>query len=106
MKRAVAMLLCLAAPAAFADPVRDLAAIQTMVKERCQLCHMDEDDSAPSIGTVKKLEAAAIAEKLIDGTMSPMVPDLDVKTKREIAVFLTGKPLPASGGEPDVTLPQ
>jgi mono/diheme cytochrome c family protein len=107
MKLAVASLLSLgflAAPSAFADPIRDVAAINTIVEQRCAMCHMEDEDAAPALGTVKKLEPAAIAEMLISGSMSAMTPDLTPQTKREIAVFLSGKPLPASGDLPEVTL--
>lgn len=105
MKLAAAALLSigvLVAPA-FADPIRDLAATEAIVKERCAMCHMEEDDSAPSLGHVKTLEPTHIADMLISGSMSAMTPDLTPQQKREIAVFLSGKPLPASGDLPEVT---
>ena len=94
----------LAAPAAIADPIRDIAAVEAIVRDRCQQCHMEEEDAAPALGTVKKLEPAAIADMLISGSMSALTPDLTPQMKREVAVFLSGKPLPASGDLPEVTL--
>ena len=49
-------------------------------------------------------DAAAIADMLISGSMSALTPDLTPQMKREVAVFLSGKPLPASGDLPEVTL--
>ncbi len=106
MKLAIATLMSLgllAVPAAVADPIRDIAAVEAIVRDRCQMCHMEEEDAAPALGTVKQLEAAAIADMLITGSMSSLTPDLSDQTKREIAVYLSGKPLPASGDLPEVT---
>ena len=107
MKLAAATLLSLGfltAPAALADPIRDVAAVNAIVEQRCAMCHMEEDDAAPALGTVKKLEPAAITDMLISGSMSALTPDLTPQMKREVAVFLSGKPLPASGDLPEVTL--
>lgn len=109
MKLAAATLVSLgllAAPAAMADPIRDIAAVEAIVRDRCQMCHMEEEDAAPALGTVKQLDSAVIAEMLIGGAMAALTPDLTPQMKREIAVYLSGKPLPASGDLPEVTPPQ
>lgn len=109
MKLATATLLTLgliATPAAFADPIRDVAAVEAIVRDRCAMCHMEEEDAAPALPTVKMLEPAVIAEILINGSMAALTPDLTAQMKREIAVYLSGKPLPATADLPEVTPPQ
>lgn len=108
MKLAAATLVSLGALAApaFADPIRDIAAVEAIVRDRCQMCHMEEEDAAPALGTVKKLEPTVIAEMLINGSMAALTPDLTAQMKREIAVYLSGKPLPATTDLPEVTPPQ
>jgi mono/diheme cytochrome c family protein len=88
---AVAALL-IAAPAAFADPqeTKDLFA------ERCGVCHDTGENSAPLTDDMKRLEPAAVVEKMTTGTMAGMAGGLTDQQKRDIAVFLTGKPLPAA----------
>lgn len=49
-----------------------------------------------------ELEPASVVEKLTTGTMMAMASGLSDQEKRDIAVFLTKKSLPASGDLPEV----
>jgi polyvinyl alcohol dehydrogenase (cytochrome) len=102
--RVVVLALLLAglmAPAAFAGP--DDA--KAMYEERCGVCHDTGENSAPLTDALKALDPATIAEKMTTGTMASMAAGLTDQNKREIAVFLTGKALPASGELPEVKPP-
>jgi polyvinyl alcohol dehydrogenase (cytochrome) len=79
----------LAAPAALAQEVKDLFAA------RCGICHDTGEDNAPMTSEMKKLEPAAVVEKLTTGTMAGMAAGISDDQKRELAVFVTGKPFPA-----------
>lgn len=113
---AVFALGLLAAPAAFAEPVKPAAATTVVpasgptleeaeetFNERCYMCHSAEGGAAPAIEKLNALEPAVIVEKLTTGTMAAMASGLTDEQKREIAVFLTKKPLPASGDLPAIT---
>ena len=96
MKR-VAM-LCLglgviAAPAAFADAKSGGDLFGT----RCNICHGGAVGGAPPIEKLKTGAPETIVEKLTSGTMGPMAAGLSDADKRDIAVFLSGKGLPAAG---------
>lgn len=86
------------APAAFAGPADGAAKFE----ERCQMCHGAGMGGAPLMDKLAALEAQAVVDKLTNGTMAPMASDLSETDKREIAVFLTKKGLPASGDLPEV----
>lgn len=88
----------LAAPAALAGPDD----VKALYEERCGFCHDTGENGAPLTDALKALEPAAIVEKTTTGTMAGMAAGLTDQNKREIAVFLTGKPLPASGDLPEV----
>jgi len=95
---AAAALGLLAAPAAVAGPEEGKA----LYEERCGFCHDTGENSAPLVDALKALDPAAIVEKLTTGTMASMAAGLTDQNKRDIAVFLTRKPLPASGDLPEV----
>jgi polyvinyl alcohol dehydrogenase (cytochrome) len=83
--------ICLMASAASADP----PAAKDLFAERCGVCHDTGENSAPLTGDMKKLEPAAVVEKMTAGTMAGMAGGLSDQQKREIAAFVTGKLLQA-----------
>jgi polyvinyl alcohol dehydrogenase (cytochrome) len=62
---------------------------EALFKERCALCHMDVDDSAPSEQRLRTHDAPFILDKLNNGTMQPMAAGLTDEQKASIAAFLT-----------------
>ncbi len=101
MKRVAVVVLCLgllAAPAAFADAKAGGDVFAT----RCNMCHGGGVGGAPPIDKLKESGPEAILEKLTNGTMAPMAAGLSDADKRDIAVFLSGKGLPAAGDLPAV----
>jgi polyvinyl alcohol dehydrogenase (cytochrome) len=96
MKHVAVGVLCLgllAAPAAFADAKSGGDVFAT----RCNMCHGAGVGGAPPTDKLKASPPETIVEKLTNGTMAPMAAGLSDADKRDIAVFLSGKGLPASG---------
>lgn len=87
-----------AAPAAFAGPAEGAG----LYEARCQMCHATALNNAPPLEKMAELEPASVVEKLTTGTMMAMASGLSDQEKRDIAVFLTKKSLPASGDLPEV----
>lgn len=88
----------IAAPAAFAGPTEG----QGLYDARCKMCHATQLNNAPPIEKLAALEPALVVEKLTTGTMAAMASGLSDQDKRDIAVYLTKKGLPASGDLPEV----
>jgi cytochrome c553 len=86
------------APAAFAGPTEG----QGIYEARCKMCHATALNNAPPIEKLASLEPTAVVEKLTSGTMMAMASGLSDQDKRDVAVFLTKKSLPAAGGLPEV----
>ncbi len=89
----------LVAPA-FAEP--GPAEGQATFEARCKMCHGTGMGGAPLMDKMAVLEATAVVEKLTNGTMAAMSSGLSDADKRDIAVYLTKKGLPASGSLPEV----
>ena len=93
-------LAILAAPSAFAGPAEGGA----IYEQRCKMCHGTGMANAPLIEKLATLDN----QKIIDALNTPVpmmagvVGSLTDEDKRNIAVFLTKKTLPASGGLPEV----
>jgi polyvinyl alcohol dehydrogenase (cytochrome) len=85
-------------PAAFAGPAEGAG----LYEARCAMCHATALNNAPPIEKMASLEPAAVVEKLTTGTMQVMASGLSDQDKRDIAVYLTKKALPASGDLPEV----
>ncbi|MDP3739718.1 MAG: cytochrome c [Hyphomonadaceae bacterium] len=90
----------LAAPAAFAEPGPAEGA--AVYEARCKMCHAAGLNNAPLEDKLATLDPAAVVEKLTTGTMAVMASGLTDEDKRNIAVYLTHKGLPADGGLPEV----
>lgn len=88
----------IAAPAAFAGPTEGAG----LYDARCKMCHATQLNNAPPIEKLAVLEPALVVEKLTTGTMAVMASGLSDQDKRDIAVYLTKKALPASGDLPEV----
>lgn len=102
MKRSIS-LLCLAlvsAPAAFAGPADGKA----IYEQRCVMCHGSGMAGAPLIEKLQTLDNERILKALNNPVpmMSGVVSSLSDGDKRNIAVFLSKKTLPASGDLPEV----
>src|SRR5262249_30236652 len=97
---AVLGLAVVAVPAAFAEP--GPVEGQAVFEARCKMCHGTGMGGAPLMEKLATLEAPAVVDKLTNGTMAPMASGLSETDKRDIAVFLTKKGLPASGDLPEV----
>jgi len=96
----LALGLLVAAPAALAEPGPAEGA--AVYEARCKMCHAAGLNNAPLQDKLATLEPVAIVEKLTTGTMSVMASGLTDEDKRNIAVFLTHKGLPADGALPEV----
>jgi mono/diheme cytochrome c family protein len=88
----------IAAPAAFAGPTEGAG----LYDARCKMCHAAGLNNAPPLEKLAALEPGAVVEKLTTGTMSVMASGLSDQDKRDIAVYLTKKGLPAAGDLPEV----
>lgn len=88
----------LAAPLAFADA----KAGGDLYSARCNMCHGTGLGGAPAADKLKESTPESIIEKLTTGTMSAMAAGLSDADKRDIAVYLSGKGLPAAGDLPAV----
>ena len=101
MKRVALVVLSLgllAGPSAFADAKSG----KDLFTTRCEMCHGGGIGGAPETEKLKADAPDAIVEKLTNGTMAPMAAGMSDADKRDIAVFLTGKSLPAAGDLPAV----
>ena len=87
------------APAAMAD----VAAGKAAYEARCAMCHGTGMGGAPLMDKLNALEPAAVVEKLTTGTMAPMAGGISPENIRDIAVYITKKPLPAKDGLPAVS---
>ena len=93
-------LAILAAPSALAGPAEGGA----IYEQRCKMCHATGMANAPLIEKLATLDN----QKIIDALTTPVpmmagvVGGLSDEDKRNIAVFLTKKSLPASGSLPEV----
>ena len=92
----------IAASAAFADPRPSVQEGQALYDARCKMCHATGMGGAPLMDKMATLDPHAVVEKLTSGTMAPMASGISPENKRDIAVYLTGKPLPAKDGMPAV----
>ena len=95
---ALAGLALAAAPVALADA----AAGKAVFDARCNMCHGTGMGGAPLMDKMAALEPAAVVEKLTSGTMAPMAGGISPENLRDIAVYVTKKPLPAKDGMPAV----
>ncbi|MEZ6031111.1 MAG: c-type cytochrome [Hyphomonadaceae bacterium] len=94
-------LAVLAAPA-FADPGPDEGS--ALYEARCKMCHGSGLANAPLIDKLATLENDKIVDALTNPVpmMASVVGGLTEEDKRNIAVFLTKKPMPAKDGLPAV----
>jgi len=94
-------LAVLAAPA-FADPGPAEGA--ALYQARCTMCHASGLANAPLIDKLAALENDKIVEALTTPVpmMAGVVGGLSEQDKRDIAVYLTKKTMPAKGDLPEV----
>ena len=80
---------------------------QGIYETRCKMCHANAVNNAPSLEKIQTdmTDPAAIIEKLTTGAMMAMASGLSDADKVDIAMFLTGKSLPASGDTPAAAPP-
>ena len=92
----------LVAPAAFAEP--DVANGEALYQAKCNMCHASGLANAPLTDALTKLEPQKIIDTLTKPSpmMAGAVAGITEAEKRDIAVFLTKKTLPASGDLPEV----
>jgi cytochrome c5 len=88
----------LVAPAAFAEP--DVANGEALYQAKCNMCHASGLANAPLTEALTKLEPQKIIDVLTkpSAMMAGAVAGITDAEKRDIAEFLTKKPVPASGG--------
>jgi len=104
MKLAFATILGLgliAAPA-FAEP--DVAAGEALYQQKCNMCHATGLGGAPLQDALTKLDPQKIVDVLTNpGTMmAGVVAGISEENKRDVAVFLTKKGMPAKDNLPEV----
>jgi mono/diheme cytochrome c family protein len=104
MKVACAVILGLgliAAPA-FAEP--DVAAGEALYQQRCGMCHDTGLGGSPLMDALTKLDPQKIVDTLTTpGTMmAGVVAGISEENKRDVAVFLTRKGMPAKDSLPEV----
>lgn len=92
----------LAAPAAFADPRPGVAEGEALYQARCNMCHGTGMGGAPLMDKLSTLEPTDVVAKMSTGTMAPMSAGISPENLRDIAVFVTKKPLDADGDLPAV----
>jgi len=89
-------------PAAIAEP--DVPNGEALYAQKCNMCHATGLANAPLTDALTKLEPQKIVDVLT--TPSPMmagaVAGITDEQKRDIAVYLTKKTLPAKDGLPEV----
>ncbi len=99
---AVLLGLALLAAPAFAEPgpAEGAAVFET----RCKACHSGGIPTAPTVDKLALLENDKIVDVLTNptGMMASMVGGISDEDKRNIAVFLTKKPMAAQDGLPAV----
>jgi cytochrome c553 len=85
----------LVATPAFAAP--GVTEGQGIYETRCKMCHANAVNNAPPLEKIQAdiTDPQAIIEKLTTGTMMAMASGLSDGEKTDIAMFLTGKSLPA-----------
>lgn len=101
---ALAGLGLFAAPTAFADPQPGVGEGEAIYQARCNMCHGTGMGGAPLMDKLATLEPADVVEKMATGTMAPMSAGISPENLRDIAVYVTKKPLPADGDLPAVGL--
>lgn len=96
---AVLGIAALAAPA-FAGPAEG----SSIFEQRCKMCHTGAIPAAPTLDKLALLDNQKIIDTLTTPTpmMAGAVSGLSDEDKRNIAVFLTKKSLPAAGSLPEV----
>lgn len=96
-----AFALCLA-PGAFAEP--DVASGEALYAQKCNMCHATGLANAPLTEALTKLEPQKIVDVLTtpSAMMAGAVAGITDEQKRDIAVYLTKKSLPAKDGLPEV----
>ena len=94
--------LSLIAAPAFAGP--DVAAGEALYQQRCNLCHETGLGGAPLTDALTKLDPQKMIDTLTNpGTMmAAVVSCISEENKRDVAVFLTKKSLPAKDNLPEV----
>ena len=92
----------LLAPAASAEP--DVANGEALYQQKCNMCHASGLANAPLTDALTKLEPQKIIDVLTKPSpmMAGAVAGITEEQKRDIAVFLTRKSLPAAGNLPEV----
>ncbi len=101
---AIVGLALAAAPAALADPVPAVSDGEGVYMARCNMCHGTGMGGAPLMEKLATLEPADVVEKMTHGTMAAMSAGISEENKRDIAVFLTKKPMAAEGDLPAVAV--
>jgi cytochrome c553 len=93
-------LAILVAPAALAGPTEGGA----LYEAKCKMCHATGMANAPLIEKLAALDNDKIVDALNNPVpmMAGVVPGLSDQDKRDIAVFLTKKTMPAKGDLPEV----
>ena len=88
------------APAAFADPAKG----EALYLEKCKMCHEAGLANAPLMDKLKALENDKIVQALTTPVpmMAGIVGGLSEQDKRDLAVFITKKSMPAKGDLPEV----
>ena len=94
----------LAASPAFADPLPGVGEGEALYQARCNMCHGTGMGGAPLMGKLASLEPVDVVAKLSTGTMAPMSAGISPENLRDIAVYVTKKPLAADGDLPAVAV--
>jgi cytochrome c5 len=91
-----------AAPVAFAEP--DVANGEALYQQKCNMCHATGLANAPLFDALAKLEPQKIVDALTkpSAMMAGAVAGISDEQKRDIAVYITKKAMPASGNLPEV----
>ncbi len=92
----------LVAPAAFADPLPGVSEGESLYQARCAMCHGTGMGGAPLMEKLATLEPVDVVAKMATGTMAPMSAGISPENLRDIAAYVTKKPLPADGDLPAV----
>ncbi len=104
MKSTVAVLGLglLLAPAAFAEPGPTEG--KALYETRCMMCHASGMGGAPLIEKLATLDPDKVVQSLTTPVpmMAGVVGSLSEQDKRDLAVYLTKKSMPAKGDLPEV----